>query len=117
MVVNGFWSILQNVPGIRFQGRFPERFGRLEADVACRSLGFAAGAHLMVGDSSPFPLTVNNSPHLQRITCSGSESSLADCDMEVEFSIIDNGIVADEAVALICTTPSGAQVAYEPLLL
>lgn len=95
--------------GLRLGPRLPDNFGRLGADVACRSLGFDVGAILLVGDSSPFPLTVANSPRLRRITCDGSESTLAGCDIDAYDFLIDDGIIADEAVALICTTPSGVQ--------
>eukprot|EP00892_Ulva_mutabilis_P004525 jgi/Ulvmu1/2444/UM135_0004.1 len=105
---NGVWSIVND--------RFND-FGRRGAQVACRSLGYAAGAQLLVGDASPFPV-LSTAPDLFReITCNGSETSLADCfidERDYDYRFDYDGVVED-SVALICSSPSGCVVpAAEP---
>ena len=84
--------------------------GRRGAQVACRSLGYAAGAQLLVGRSSPFPGPPGSIRLTVRITCDGSEASLSDCDIEMPdygYGGDYDGGVRPLAVALICTNPSG----------
>ena len=84
--------------------------GRRGAQVACRSLGFAAGAQLLVGESSPFPGPPGSMRLSVSITCDGSEASLSDCDIEVpdyNFGGDYDGGEIPFAAALICTNPSG----------
>lgn len=78
--------------------------------MACRSLGFAAGAELLVGESSPFPGPPGSTRLGAIISCDGAETSLSDCDI----TIPDDGPTFDYfegvrpfAAALICTNPSG----------
>ena len=85
------------------------QIGRRGAQVACRSLGFAAGAQLRVGQSSPFPAPAGSVSLTDDIACDGSETSLADCDITIldydEFDVTDP--FQQTAVALICSNPSG----------
>ena len=104
VLLSGFYSDLEN--GIN-------RFGRRGAQVACRSLGFATGAQLLAGQSSPLPTPATSLTLISDITCDGSETSLADCNFRTLTSEpnIDYGFDVDvniQSVALLCTTPSGA---------
>ena len=103
VVVNGEWSIVNE------RGAGGEVLGRRGAQVACRSLGYATGAQLVIGDSSPFPATMGAPDFIRRITCDGSEEDLASCDIDVrDYAPYDyrQDLVLG-AAALICTTPSG----------
>lgn len=86
-----------------------EALGRRGAQVACRSLGFATGAQLLIGDSSPFTAPKSPPNMINRITCEGSEDDLAACDINVvDYGFADYGEAPfTDAVALVCTTPSG----------
>lgn len=87
-----------------------EDFGRRGAQVACRSLGFTAGAQLLAGRSSPLPAPSTSPQVVRDITCDGSEASLADCDIrtrDYDYSFDYGFDVNPSSVALICTTPSG----------
>lgn len=102
LMFNGVFNILT-------ERRFRENLGRRGAQVACRSLGFAAGAQLLVGESSPFLAPRSTPDFVNRVLCDGSEDDLAACDLNArDYSFYDyrDGPVTD-AVALICTTPSG----------
>ena len=72
--------------------------------VACRSLGFSTGAQLTSGMSSGIPGQDGAIDTLGAIRCMGDEDTLADCTVGDYTSEDDNG---DDAVALLCTTPSG----------
>ena len=102
VLIDGVWSIIDELG---------TDLGRRGAQVACRSLGYATGAQLLVGDSSPFP-ALESAPELIRdIVCDGSEDSLSDCRIgtdyyDYRFSFVGESV--PDAVALICTTPSGA---------
>ena len=102
VLVDSVWSFINEVG---------TELGRRGAQVACRSLGYATGAQLLVGESSPFP-AAEAAPELVRdIVCNGSEDSLADCRISVDYSDFQSYFVRDpspDAVALVCTTPSGA---------
>ena len=95
VLINGMWSV------ILFQD-----LGRRGEQVACRSLGFDAGAQLLVGQSSPFPGPPGSLRLTNDILCEGSETSLAECDITIREN--DNGRVSlQSASALICSNPSG----------
>ena len=84
--------------------------GRRGAQVACRSLGFATGAQLFAGKSSPLPAPLTAPWLITGIVCDGSETTLADCDIRIREDdfVVDYGIdVFSRSVALICTIPSG----------
>ena len=101
VLVGGVYSVIDG----------PRSFGRRGAQVACRSLGFATGAQLIVGRSSPLPAPLTSPTLIDSITCDGSEASLADCDIRTRESesFYDYGFdVNIQSVALLCTTPSGA---------
>lgn len=103
--MNSLWSIVK-------ERSFGDQFGRREAEVACRSLGFTTGAQLLVGDSSPFPAPSSAPGLVNEITCGGSESSLAECNIDVndyDFGYGDDygSDLARRSAALICTSPSG----------
>ena len=102
VLINSIWSVVE-------EGSFAQDLGRRGAQVACRSLGFAAGAQLLVGQSSPFPAPIGSLSLANDITCDGSETSLADCDITIqEYDIFDYaGASRQTAVALICSNPSG----------
>ena len=102
VLIDNIWTFVEEV--LRSQD-----LGRRGAQVACRSLGFAAGAQLLVGQSSPFPASTGSISFVRGITCDGSETSLADCDItsrdyvDVDFQVE----MQQTAVALICSNPSG----------
>lgn len=86
-----------------------EALGRRGAQVACRSLGYATGAQLVIGDWLPFPATVGAPDFIRRITCDGFEEDLASCDIDVrDYAPYDyrQDLVLG-AATLICTTLSG----------
>ena len=93
-----------------------DRFDRMGAQVACRSLGFATAAQLLVGLSSPFPWPPGSITRDVGFPCGGSESSLANCDSELSntgyrpYDYPDG--VDSGAVALLCTSPSGVPCHY-----
>ena len=102
VLANGIYSVIDN--DLR-------SFGRRGAQVACRSLGCATGAQLLVGRSTPLPAPLMSPRAIGEITCDGSEASLADCDIRTRESesFYDYGFdVNIQSVALLCTTPSGA---------
>lgn len=73
--------------------------------VACRSLGYSAGAEIITGISAPFlrgylpSLVVRGS-----IECVGNETDLSKCTVSDRS---EGGFGDDTAVSLLCTTPSG----------
>ena len=105
VLIDSIWTVLGEEPS-------GKSIGRRGAQVACRSLGFAAGAQPLVGRSSPFPGPPGSVRLIRRIECDGSEASLSGCD--IEFPDIDfrddyyysEGVLRF-AAALICTNPSG----------
>lgn len=114
VLVSGVWSIVDESES--------GSFGRLGAEVACRSLNYSTGAQLVVGESSPFPApSLASITLVESVQCDGSEMSLSDCDLKLRNSDYDdsnnyssdNGEFATAAVALICTSPSGA---YFPIV-
>ena len=102
VLINGIWSFVE-------EGFAPEGLGLRGAQVACRSLGFAAGAQLVVSESSPFPASTGSISLTNDITCNGSETSLADCDISKRRINRNDytGPLEPTAVALICSNPSG----------
>ena len=100
VLIEGVWSII-------LEGDL----GRRGAQVACRSLGYATGAQLLVGSISPFPAVESGPNLISSIICEGSEDSLSDCSITLDNEDHRNLFVGEsvpEAVAIICTTPSGA---------
>eukprot|EP00892_Ulva_mutabilis_P007289 jgi/Ulvmu1/4932/UM204_0003.1 len=108
VLINSVWSVIDD----RFR-----RFGRRGAQVACRTLGFATGAQILVGESSPFPAP-NNAPVLIRdVTCDGSEATLAACEIDTDdnyFYDYGNSNSIQQAVALVCSNPSGCEAPAAP---
>ena len=101
VLINSIWSVVEDELSV-------QDFGHRGAQVACRSLGFAAGAQLLVGQSSPFPASTGSFSLTNDITCDGSETSLADCDITIrDYEYSNYGAVQYTAVALICSNPSG----------
>eukprot|EP00892_Ulva_mutabilis_P008496 jgi/Ulvmu1/6018/UM260_0002.1 len=90
-----------------------ERLGRRGVEVTCRTLGFATGVQLLSGRGSGLPGLDGTDDSPGRIICIGSEDTLADCDVYYERpddSYQDTGSdgdLGDNAVALLCFTPSG----------
>lgn len=76
--IDGVWTIIG-------QRTLPEDLGRRGVQVACRSLGYATGAQLLVGDSSPFPGHPGSSRLTTGIDCSGAESSLGECAIGIHL--------------------------------
>ena len=119
VLVNGLWTSVLESP-TQF-----EDLGRRGALAACRSLGYAAGAQMLVGTSSPFPAPASIPRLLTDIVCDGTETSLTECDIytvddidadararifepDYDYRLDDKvGDYQIGAVALICTTPSG----------
>ena len=98
--------LINSVYAIVGERSFGVVIGRRGAQVACRSLGYAAGAQLLVGRSSPFPGSPGSFRLAGSIVCDGSEASLSDCDIRiVDFRSDDD--VMPFATAVICTNPSG----------
>lgn len=110
--------LFNNVYAIINDPVFGGGLGRRGAPVACRSLGYTTGAQFLAGQSSPLPAPKKTPPLLASIICSGSEASLAECNIltPAENSRSDgffaNIDVATGTVVLICTSPAGtAQLA------
>ena len=103
VLINGVYTILVDRGLI-------SPIGRRGAQVACRSLGYATGAQLHVGNSSPLPGPPGSFTLSDRIVCNGSESSLSGCDIifpDVDYSGDYSDGVRPFAVNLICSGPSG----------
>lgn len=128
VIVNGFWTVLKS------PGASSLTLGRGGSQVACRMLGFSAGAQMMVGLSSPFPAPSSALQFITGVTCEGSEQQLSDCDVQIsdvnyafdaaghmsrppytydydfDYDGYADGTILDVlpgAVSLICTSPSG----------
>lgn len=105
--------LFNNVYAIINDPVFGGGLGRRGAPVACRSLGYTTGAQFLAGQSSPLPAPKKTPPLLASIICSGSEASLAECNIltPAENSRSDgffaNIDVATGTVVLICASPSG----------
>lgn len=79
--------------------------------MACRSLGYSAGAQMLVGEFSPFPAAVTVPRLIRAIVCEGSEETLSECDIRlrtVDYQEVSEEDVVPGAIALVCTTSSGA---------
>ena len=90
--------------------RSGDTVGRLAAQVACRSLGYATGAQLLVGASSPFPAPPGSTTLINVIACDGSEANLFDCGLNIpDYSFRGDYDVDVQpfTASLICTNPSG----------
>lgn len=88
--------------------RFVQGLGRRGAQVACRSLGYSAGAQLLAGESSPFPAPGSAIQLVDQVTCDGTEESLGDCDLYmIDYNGQSTDFPASRSAALICLTPSG----------
>lgn len=95
-------------------------FGRREAQVACRSLGYGSGAVLLSGALSGLPGDDSTLYEIEAINCGGLEDTLSDCTTASEYLATDyrgsdygDSYVYDygirgSPVALLCTTSSGA---------
>lgn len=91
---NIFSSISDNV--------LDENFGRRGAQVACRSLGFSAGAQF----DSLLPITDTSAVRRLSVQCRGDEVSLSDCEIDSfpPDSIFGSG---SNDIVLLCSNPSG----------
>ena len=92
--------------------RFGTTIGRLAAQVACRSLGYATGAKLLAGASSPFPAPPGSITVINFIGCDGSEANLPDCGINIPeygFRGDYDEDVQPFTASLICTNPSGVR--------
>lgn len=101
VLVDGVWSIIDE---------FVTDLGRRGAQDACRSLGYATGAQLLVGSFSPFPANASAPELIRSIICEGSEDSLSDCSITTDYEDYRYPVVGESVpgtVALICATPSG----------
>eukprot|EP00892_Ulva_mutabilis_P001910 jgi/Ulvmu1/1171/UM107_0045.1 len=81
--------------------------------IACKSLGFAAGSQLLAGGSSPLPSDGSRPADIKKIACTGDEASIADCDIVLQtqeryFFGFDYGTPTDDAV-LLCSNSSGCK--------
>ena len=81
--------------------------GRNAAAVACRSLGFEAGAEITAGSTSALPGPTGDIQPITSITCVGDEATLGDCDISSGY-FRDYGDTDGNTVAVLCSTPSGA---------
>lgn len=94
---NIFSSISENV--------LDENFGRRGAQVACRSLGFSAGAQFYSRADSLLPITDTSAVRQLRVQCRGDEVSLSDCEIDTApDSILGSG---SNDIVLLCSNPSG----------
>ena len=96
--------------GVSFAFVSSVTFGRREAQVACRSLGYGSGAVLLSGALSGLPGNDSTLYDTAAITCSGLETSLSDCTTESRasfFSDYESRSATASPVALLCTTSSG----------
>lgn len=86
-----------------------QNFGRRGASVACRSLGFSAGAQFYTQSLRAIPNTDTSTDRQLTIRCRGTEQSLADCEIDSreEDTVFDSG--SSNSVALVCSNPSGVK--------
>ena len=87
---------------------FTDSLGRRGAQVACRQLGYAAGAEVITGDNSALPGPAGATRAVSSIVCEGDEEQLGDCEVfrESAFSFCSTADACN--VALVCSNPSGA---------
>lgn len=86
---------------------FYKRFSPRSAQVACRSLGFATGAQMLSGAQSALPGPSGEVDTILAITCTGVEVALAQCLFTPRDYMNDYAFEEENAVALICSDPSG----------
>lgn len=85
-----------------------ERLGRRGVQVACRSLGFSAGAQILSSSLSALPGQSGEVDTFSRIACQGDEATLADCESPSDYYRSDYGPnIDDGTVAVLCSNPSG----------
>ena len=108
VLVDALWSAIDD------NDYFGDIFGRDEAQVTCRELGFAAGAQLLAGEASALPPPSALPVAVERVQCVGSEATLAECELRMVAEVDDTLrvpsrlTIANGDVAVLCTTPSGA---------
>lgn len=80
--------------------------------IACRTLGFAAGAQMLSGVGSALPGEDIPVDTIGRIVCNGDEDSLTDCTTQPDYYFI--GFAGEDygenAVAVMCNNPSGTSL-------
>lgn len=83
--------------------------------VACRTLDFTTGAQIVAGRRSPFPSPQSTPRFINSVQCNGTETSLADCDLDTGEARYDEANFYEDyselqtgSVAAICFNPSGA---------
>lgn len=86
-----------------------ENLGRRGASVACRSLGFSAGAQFYTQGMRAIPNTDTSTDRRLSIACRGTEESLADCQIDSREEGTSIKFGSSNTVALVCSNPSGAQ--------
>lgn len=102
IVFGGFWTTLSE--------NNDQALGRRGAEVACRSLGYAAGAQMYAGNASPLRGDGVDARAAGALACTGEEETLAECDGfstrrgPFEDASIRGGIYD---VVVMCTNPSG----------
>lgn len=92
---------------------FIQELTRLGVQVACRTLGFATGGQALAGRDSALPDPEGRERTVGRIVCRGDEATLSECtsDEAMEDSVPDDygyeRTVGENAVAIVCSNPSG----------
>lgn len=97
---------------------FIQELGRLDVQVACRTLGFATGAQALAGRDSPLPDPDGRDSAVGSISCLGDEATLSEC-MTSPVSSLDYAYertVEENAVAIVCSNPSGVLTALSSRL-
>jgi len=100
--------------GVSDASREYEELGRRGAQVACRTLGFVTGGQALAGTQSALPDADGRDSAVGRIVCNGDEATLSDCKFDDYVFLADlfseyEGNEDDEAVALVCSNPTGAR--------
>ena len=77
-------------------------FGLVDADVACRQLGFAVADMILKGEQNPFGSGAEDSPiYMDDVACTGKEDRLNQCPFQ---GISRTNCNHREDVAITCTT-------------
>lgn len=103
VVFDGFWTTLSE--------NDDQALGRRGAAVACRSLGFAAGAQFTASNAAPLPGDGVDARSAVSLACRGDEESLAACaGTATRRGVFEDASIAGGLfdVAVMCTNPTGA---------
>lgn len=85
---------------------FTQSLGRRGAQVACRQLGFRAGAEVIVGDNSALPGPAGVTDGVSAVLCQGSEQQLGDCEVFRQSALAFCSAEDACNVALVCSNPA-----------